>query len=177
MNNCGCQWEVKKLQGEGGKTKLKAVPLSQKQANEFVSKIHRHHAPAVGDKFRLGCELDGKLCGVAQVGRPVSRYLDDGKTLEVIRLATDGTKNACSFLYSRCARIARDLGYSKIITYILDSESGNSLTASGWVIEELYCGGGSWNCNSRPRMVETVDLFGETTKYPTEKKKRYAKYL
>ena len=96
----------------------------------------------MGDKFRVGVSDGDKLVGVAQVGRPVSRYLDDGQTLEVIRCCTDGTKNACSFLYSRCARIAEEMGYKKIITYILASELGSSLKASGWHCETDNAGGG-----------------------------------
>ena len=76
---------------------MKAVPLTLKEANQYVDEVHRHHIPAVGDKYRIGCEERGKLVGVAQVGRPVSRYLDDGRTLEVIRVATDGTKIVCRF--------------------------------------------------------------------------------
>ena len=76
--------------------------------------------------------VNGRLAGVAIVGRPVSRYLDDGLTLEVNRLCTDGTKNACSFLYGAAARAAKVLGYHRIVTYILDTESGVSLRASGW---------------------------------------------
>ncbi len=120
---------------------LKAIPLSQKEANAYISQFHRHHKPSTGDKFRIGCEEDGQLVGVAQVGRPVSRRLDDGKTLEVIRLCTNGCRNVCSFLYSRCARVARELGYTKIITYILDSETGSSLKASGWHLEATNVGG------------------------------------
>ena len=110
---------------------MTAVPLTQKEANAFVDKLHRHHEPTPGDKYRLGAQVNGVLVGVVQVGRPVSRVLDDGKTVEVIRLCTDGTKNACSFLYSAAARIARELGYSKIITYILNTETGASLKAAG----------------------------------------------
>ena len=76
-------------------------------ANAFVAAHHRHHRPVTGHKFSLGCEQDGRLVGVAIVGRPVSRYLDDGKTLEVNRLCTTGEKNACSFLYGAAARAAR----------------------------------------------------------------------
>ena len=121
---------------------LQAIPISLKQANAFVDELHRHHNPTVGDKFRVGVSDGNKLVGVAQVGRPVSRYLDDGQTLEVIRCCTDGTKNACSFLYSRCARIAEEMGYKKIITYILASELGSSLKASGWHCETDSAGGG-----------------------------------
>lgn len=154
---------------------MKAVPLSQKEAGAFVDALHRHHIAAKADKYRIGCvDDDGKLCGVVQVGRPLSRYLDDGHTLEVIRLCTDGTRNACSFLYSRAARIAREMGYSKIITYILMSESGDSLRASGWHLEAENVGGGSWNVPSRPR--NDVDERG-VDKYPKEKKQRWAKIL
>lgn len=162
---------------------MKAVALELKEANAFVDKIHRHHQSVYRDKFRVGCEENGKLVGVANVGRPLSRYLDDGKTLEVLRLCTDGTKNACSFLYSRCARIAKELGYEKIITYILETESGDSLNASGWILEDNNCGGGHWNCPSRPRsegVIVEYDLFGERIvkkESPTCKKQRWAKEL
>lgn len=129
---------------------MKSVPLELKQANEFVDRLHRHHDSVYRDKFRLGCEVDGKLVGVVQLARPVSRMLDDGKTIEVVRLCTDGTTNVCSFLYSRAARIAKEMGYSKIITYILDSENGASLKASGWH-KEADTHGHSWSCRTRPR--------------------------
>lgn len=157
-----------------------AIPLELKEANEFVASIHRHHAPVYRDKFRIGCTDDsGKLVGVAQCARPVSRNLDDGKTLEVVRLCTDGTENACSFLYSRCARIARELGYKRIITYILMSENGASLKASGWKLDAENVGGGSWDKPSRHRDIipKQMSMFGDKEKYSTEKKKRYVKWL
>ena len=159
---------------------MKAIPLELKEANEYVAKLHRHHAPVYRDKFRIGClDDEGNLCGVVQCARPVSRYMDDGKTLEVVRLCTDGTTNACSFLYSRCARIAKELGYTRIITYILESETGASLKASGWKLDKSSVGGGSWDCPSRPRDLidKQISMFGEKQKYSTEKKKRFIKYL
>lgn len=146
--------------------KLKAVPLELKQANEYVSSLHRHHDAVYRDKWRVGAWCNGKLVGVVQVGRPVSRMLDDGKTLEVVRLCTDGTKDVCSFLYSRAARIAKEMGYAKIITYILESEEGASLKAAGWH-QEAVTSGGHWSRPSRPR----------TTTAPTVPKKRFAKIL
>ena len=143
-----------------------AVPLELKAANAFVESLHRHHDPVHRDKFRIGCEVDGKLVGVVQLGRPVSRYLDDGKTIEVVRLCTDGTYNVCSFLYSKAARIASEMGYSKIITYILDSESGISLKASGWR-KEADTIGHTWNSPSRPRK----------TTAPTCNKQRWCRLL
>ena len=93
----------------------------------------------------------GVIHGVAVVGRPISRYLDDGRTAEVTRLCTDGTFNGCSFLYGCCARIAREMGFRKIITYTLAEEGGASLRASGWSCAPGFRGGGSWNVPGRPR--------------------------
>lgn len=159
---------------------MKAVPLELKEANAFVENLHRHHAPVYRDKFRIGAIDDkGLLIGVIQLARPVSRILDDGFTIEVVRLCTDGTPNVCSFLYSRGARIAKEMGYHKIITYILESELGTSLKASGWH-KEADTNGGSWNTPSRPRDVveQQLSLFGENKpKYSTEKKQRWSKEL
>ena len=142
------------------------MALELSEANAFVELMHRHHAPVHRDKYRVGCSIEGKLVGVVQVGRPVSRMLDDGVTLEVVRMATDGSKDVCSFLYSRAARIAKELGYKKIITYILDSESGDSLKATGWH-KEADTSGGAWTRPSRPRK----------TSAPTCSKQRWAKIL
>jgi hypothetical protein len=130
---------------------MSLVPMPLDEANAFVKKVHRHHGPVVGHKFSLGAVKDEKIVGVAIVGRPTARRRDDGLTLEVTRLATDGTRNACSFLYGACARAAFALGYQRLGTYILASESGASLKASGWrLIGETP--GRSWSCPSRPRV-------------------------
>lgn len=129
---------------------LEARPIELKKANEFVDKLHRHHNAVYRDKFRLAAYDGTNIVGVVQCARPVSRVLDDGKTIEVVRLCTDGTKNVCSFLYGKAARIAKEMGYSKIITYIMDSECGISLKASGWHLDHLTKGH-NWSCPSRPR--------------------------
>jgi hypothetical protein len=132
------------------------VRIDLDEANAFVVAHHRHHGPVVGHLFSLGVVSDGKVVGVAIVGRPVSRGRDDGMTAEVTRLCTDGTPNACSFLYGACARAAFALGFKRIGTYILASENGTSLRASGWrLIGETA--GGSWSTPSRPR-VDTHPL-------------------
>lgn len=130
--------------------KLQLVPISQKQAHEFVRRYHRHHKPPQGDKFRVGVAAEHGLCGVAIVGRPVARARDDGETLEVTRLCTDGTKNAASVLYGACQRAAFALGYRRIGTYTLPSEGGASLRAAGWRLLGKR-GGGRRSCNSRYR--------------------------
>ena len=97
---------------------LSLTPVSLSEANAFVARYHRHHKPVVGHKLSIGCMADGRLVGVAIVGRPVSRYLDNGLTLEVNRLCTDGTKNACSFLYAAAWRAVRAMGYRKLIVVV-----------------------------------------------------------
>lgn len=131
--------------------KMAAVPLDLSAANAFVAENHRHHVPVVGHKFSIGAMLGDRLVGVVIVGRPVARHRDDGWTLEVTRLCTDGTRNACSFLYGAAARAAFALGFRKIGTYILDSEPGTSLKAAGWKCLGAR-GGGSWSVPSRPRI-------------------------
>jgi hypothetical protein len=138
---------MRERRGEG---RLRVVPLTQRQAAGFVAEHHRHHDPLTIDKYRIGAALGDRLVGVAQVARPVAHALDDGATLEVARLCTDGTPNACSFLYSAAARVARDLGYARIITYILASEDGTSLKAAGWR-KEADVRGHDWSHPSRPR--------------------------
>lgn len=129
---------------------MKAIPINFSSAREFIERVHRHHCSPQGWKFGVGAIKNGVLVGVAMIGRPVSRMLDDGKTAEVIRLATDGTKNACSFLYARARQIAFMMGYERIITYILQSEPGTSLRAAGWTYVRA-AGGGSWSRPSRKR--------------------------
>jgi len=130
---------------------LELVPIDLSEANLFVERNHRHHRAVVGHKFSIGLSNGEEIVGVVIVGRPVSRHLDTGMTLEVTRLCTDGTSNSCSMLYGAAWRAAKALGYKKLITYILSSESGGSLVASGWrCLGEA--GGGSWNAKSRPRV-------------------------
>lgn len=145
---------------------LALTPISLREANAFVERNHRHHKGVTGHKFSIGCTRDGELVGVAIMGRPVSRYLDDGLTLEVNRLCTTGAENACSMLYGAAARAARAMGYRKIITYTLDTEPGTSLRAAGWQCAGP-AGGERWTGKRRP----AADL------YPPQKKLRYEKQL
>lgn len=146
---------------------LRLQPITLKTANEFVQKYHRHHKPVVGHKFSIGVSDGEKIVGVAICGRPVSRYLDDGWTLEVNRLCTDGTRNACSILYAASARAAKAMGYKRIVTYILESENGASLRASGFRCESI-AGGKEWTGVRKP---------SDSNLYPHEMKQRWVKDL
>ena len=131
--------------------RLKLTPINFAQAAEYVRLNHRHHTPPAGHKFSLAAMDGERLVGVAIIGRPVARRRDDGMTLEVTRLCTDGTRNACSFLYGAAARACFALGYRRIGTYVLKSEPGTTLRAAGWkLIGETP--GKSWNVPSRPRV-------------------------
>ena len=87
---------------------LRIVPVDLKTAREFVVVHHRHNDPPIGHKFSVGVADGNQLVGVAIVGRPVSRVIQsEGYTLEVIRTATDGTRNANSMLYGCAPRRVR----------------------------------------------------------------------
>lgn len=119
---------------------IHAIPVSHKEASEFVGNFHRHNKPPLGSIFCVAASDGQKMIGVAIVGRPVARYLDDGQTLEVTRccVVDDAPKGSCSFLYARCWQAAKALGWQKLITYTLQSESGASLRGAGWkIVAEL----------------------------------------
>lgn len=130
---------------------LRLISMTRAEAHAFIRQHHRHHKPSIGDVFCLGAADGDRVVAVACVGRPVARMLDDGATLEVTRLATDGTRNACSFLYGACWRAARALGWSRLVTYTLPEEGGASLRAAGWKCLG-QAGGGSWDRKARPRV-------------------------
>lgn len=136
---------------------MRLVPLRQKAAKSFVNLHHRHHKAPVGDVYRIGLESDsGELIGCIMVGRPVARCLDDGYTVEVNRCCVlDGHRNACSMLYGAAARVAKSLGYTKILTYTLAFEGGSSLRAVGW-LPESEVRGRLWDTESRPREQKSL---------------------
>ncbi|MBQ2256438.1 MAG: hypothetical protein II330_06205 [Clostridia bacterium] len=128
---------------------LEIRPIHLAPAKEFVKQYHRHNIPPQGGKFAVSCWKDDRMVGVAICGRPTARYSDDGETLEIYRNCTDGTTNACSKLYGACLRIAKDMGYKRVITYTLQSENGASLKASNFTCEG-DAGGLAWT-GSRKR--------------------------
>ena len=119
---------------------MEIKPITFRAAKEFNSEHHRHNTDIQGCRFCLSCWEDGKLVGVANCGRPVSRYLDNGSTCEINRCCTDGTYNACSMLYGACCRVAKAMGYKLVITYTLLSEPGTSLKASSFIHDGIFGG-------------------------------------
>lgn len=96
---------------------LSLQPITYAEACEFIRVHHRHHLPPQGWKFGIAVNDGDQVVGVVTVGRPVSRALDDGWTLEVTRCCTDGTRNAPSMLYGAARHAAKALGYKRLITY------------------------------------------------------------
>ena len=127
---------------------LKIKPCHLRDARAYVGRYHRHSIPPVGGKFAVACYDGDDLCGVAICGRPVSRHLDDGQTLEILRCCTDGPHNACSKLYGVCCRIGVDRGSERVITYTLATETGASLRAAGFAFDGA-AGGKEWTSQRR----------------------------
>lgn len=147
---------------------MELVPMTVKAAKAFVKEFHRTHKQPQSAMWAVGVEDFGELVGVAIVGRPSARMLaKDRFTTEVTRVCTRETRNACSILYGACARAAKALGYRRIVTYILESEPGTSLKASGWERSAIVSRGGSWDRPGRHRI----------DKHPTEPKVRWERAL
>jgi len=144
--------------------RLELQPITFAEAKAFVTEHHRHHRPPVSHLFSVAVNNGKEVVGVAIIGRPCARMLQDGYTAEVTRVATDGTRNACSVLYGAAWRAARAIGYRRLVTYTLPEEGGASLRASGWKCLGS-AGGGSWSRSGRPR-VDT---------HPTQSKIRWEK--
>lgn len=143
---------------------LRLVPVTLREAAAVVGRIHRHHRAPTGGLFAVGVADETDVRGVAIVGRPLARKLADGWTAEVLRVATDGARNACSMLLGAAWRAARALGYRRLVTYTLPEEGGASLRGAGWrCVGEA--GGGSWSREQRPR----VDLHPTQTKIRWER--------
>jgi hypothetical protein len=135
---------------------LHVVPVELAEANAFIAAHHRHHQPVIGHRFSIGCIDDtGALHGVCVIGRPVARLAGSPRdVLEVTRVATDGTRNACSILYAAAARAGKALGFKRIQTYTLPVEGGASLRATGWK-SEGDAGGGQWkHTDGKPRRTD-----------------------
>ena len=140
------------------------MPITRKEAREFVARHHRHSQPHVVERFHVGLSDGEKLIGVAVAGDPSARLLCDGTTIEVTRLCTTGERNAASMLYGAIIRAAKALGYRRAFTYTLATEAGSSLKATGWKWDaELEPQ--SWDRPNRARHKSKAPLFGESPAY------------
>jgi hypothetical protein len=137
---------------------LQVRPLTVKQALKWCRTTHRRLPALQGGMWCIAGERDGVLVGVAIVGRPTARLLDNGRRLQVLRVATlpgdaseSGHKGANSILYAACARAGRAMGATDMWTYIHDDEPGTSLRAAGWIKDPVPSPGGEWSRPSRRR--------------------------
>lgn len=157
-----CHAEVARLRAARAQPRLLIVPIGLRDANTYVDRVHRHHGPVRGHKWSIAAADEHDVIrGVAIIGRPVSRMRDDGWTLEVLRVATDGCPNACSKLYAAAWRAARAMGYRRLGSYVLDSETGTSLLAAGWQLVG-QTNPGSWSRADRPRIDVETSTEGKT---------------
>lgn len=160
---------------------LVIYPLTIKKANDVVSILHRTHRPVVGGLFAVGCAVrlyrpssrrtELQCVGAAIAGRPSARRLDDGHAVEVLRVSTDGTKNACSKLLGAMARAAKELGYARIYTYTMAEEPGTSLVGAGWELDATTKGG-SWSRAGRSRS-EPLHVIGPKNRWVKTLRKNY----
>jgi hypothetical protein len=148
---------------------LEIRPISFRDASAFVERLHRHNKPPRGCKFCVGAWFDDALVGVAQCGRPVARAFDDGRTLEINRTCTDGTRNANSILYGASRGVAKAMGYRRVITYTQADESGASLKASGFVLVKKLEPRGNWAQSSGAAWNERAGRSAEVSKGGVER--------
>ena len=152
------------------------VPLTLAEARRFVAEHHRHNEPPIGHKFSIGLTNGRGLTGVVIAGRPVARGADDGRTIELLRVTTEGDKNACSRLYGAACRAAQAMGYRRVITYTLAEEPGTNLRAAGFREDGRTEGHDGWKHTAGPRAAELPRLWGPP-KMPTGPKVRWVREL
>jgi len=147
---------------------LTIQPITLKKANQIIKEFHRHNDVVVGCRYCLAALHEDEIVGVAVVGRPLSRRLDDELTAEITRVCVkdNAPKNTNSFLYGRCWRVWQQMGGKRMITYTLQEESGSSLKAVNWkIIGET----GGWEQNKgwttrESNKQKQMDMFNKDTK-------------
>lgn len=135
---------------------MNIVPITFRQACNYVAGLHRHNRAPRGHKFSIGLIKDSTMVGVAMASRPVSRNYDNGLTVEIIRVCTDGTRNANSMLYGAIWKSCKAMGYQRCITYTQHDESGDSLRGAGWVRERDIPARGSWSEGTKNETLKAM---------------------
>lgn len=125
---------------DGMSGRLTIRPATLREANNFVRRWHSHNKPVKGCMFAAACETRGRdVVGVAIVGRPIAPALQDGRTIEVTRVATPGLRadrrcwGAMSMLLRSVWQAAWALGVRRGVSYTRSDESGRGYEAAGWV--------------------------------------------
>jgi hypothetical protein len=128
---------------------LQLVPVTLTDAKRLVNDHHEHNETTARQtwKFGTGVAADGDLVGVAMVGRPTGRRIDQYLDVEITR----------------------------VYTYTLASEDAASVRAAGFVLDAVLPITGSWSTPSRPRYDET--LFGPRKRPREEEKFRWRRDL
>lgn len=142
---------------------METVPVTKAEAFAMIAKVHRHLDPPEGWVCGVGLALDGELVGSGILCRPVApKTAKDRRISEIARVAVPaGLRNANSMVYAALRDAARALGYWKVQTFTLESESGASLRAVGFKLvrpaaEDSPRRPGQWDSNRR-----TPTLFPE----------------
>lgn len=157
---------------------MTVVPLTLAEARRYVAEHHRHNEPPVGHRFSIGLRrADGLLAGVVIASHPVARKVDDGLTIEITRLTTEGDRNACSRLYGAACRAAQAMGYRRVITYTLATESGESLRASGFRVDGTTDGHDGWKHGDGARNAAFRPRLFDPPKMPVGPKVRWVRDL
>lgn len=153
------------------------VPITLRAARRFVAEYHRHNGPPKGWRFGVALEAGGCRIGVGIASRPNGRGLDDGRTIEVMRLClVEGApKNSASRLYGALNRAAKALGYRRSVTYTLESEDGASLRAAGYTVVARLPAREEWTQSEGVKRYQR-DIFGEERR-PSEAKLRWERSL
>ena len=143
---------------------LELCPITLREANDFVTSFHRHNGRTSrdGGKYAIGLTYLDELVGVAIVGRPLARMLDDGFTAETLQVCTTDScpKGGNSKLYQACWRAWRAMGGKRLVTYTLQTESGASLRGAGWrIVGEVK--GGSWDRPNQNRLRNWQPIYGQ----------------
>ena len=142
---------------------LRVVPCFLDEANAFIKEHHRHHQPIGFHVFSVAVAAGDEVVGVLVANRPTARHYVDGFTLEVSRSCTNGYRNANSMLYRAAIKAAWALGYTRLITYTLEGESGASLRGAGMrEVATRRASPKGWNRTSRPRVVREHDQYAKT---------------
>ena len=155
---------------------LTLVPLTLKEARRFVADHHRHNEPPIGHRFSIGLRRGDELVGVVVAGHPIARNTDQALTVELLRVTTDGSRNACSMLYGAACRAAQAMGYQRAITFTLEDEPGTSLRAAGFH-EDGRTEGTAEGWNNRAYNAINRPRLWDDAKMPTGPKTRWVRDL